>query len=103
MALFLPYRALGYITDATPFAVQRRGKETFVTASVGKAWQVRIGPGASLSLCRDHMCMHDAPLPTLSLALLPPPHRSTMRPTCASPSWAPNCAAPSAPWPANAT
>lgn len=38
--LFLPFRALGYITDAVPFAVQRRGKETFVTVSVGKAWQV---------------------------------------------------------------
>jgi hypothetical protein len=39
--LFQPFRALGYITDDVPFAVQRRGKETFVTVSVGKAWQVR--------------------------------------------------------------
>lgn len=38
--LFLPFRALGYITDAVPFAVQRRGKETFVTVSVGTSWQV---------------------------------------------------------------
>ena len=39
--LFKPFRALGYISDNVPFAVQRRGKETFVTVSVGKAWQVR--------------------------------------------------------------
>lgn len=39
-ALFVPFRALGYITDDVPFAVQRRGRETFVTVSVGKSWQV---------------------------------------------------------------
>lgn len=42
MALFVPFRALGYITDDVPFAVQRRGKETFVTVSVGKSWQVCV-------------------------------------------------------------
>jgi U3 small nucleolar RNA-associated protein 21 len=41
-ALFSPFRALGYITESTPFAVQRRGKETFVVVSVGKAWQVGL-------------------------------------------------------------
>lgn len=41
--LFKPFRALGYITDNVPFAVNRRGKETFVTVSVGKAWQVGGG------------------------------------------------------------
>jgi U3 small nucleolar RNA-associated protein 21 len=40
--LFLPFRALGYITDRLPFAVQRLGRETYVTVSVGKAWQVCI-------------------------------------------------------------
>lgn len=40
MALFQPFRALGYITDDVPFAVQRRGTQTYVTVSVGKAWQV---------------------------------------------------------------
>lgn len=40
MALFAPFRAVGLITDDVPFAVQRRGKETYVTVSVGKAWQV---------------------------------------------------------------
>ena len=47
-ALFQPFRALGYISDDVPFAVQRRGKETFVTVSVGKAWQV------CLPTCANH-------------------------------------------------
>lgn len=38
--LFKPFRALGYITENVPFAVSRRGKETYVVVSVGKAWQV---------------------------------------------------------------
>lgn len=38
--LFKPFRALGYITDNVPFAVNRRGKEAYVVVSVGKAWQV---------------------------------------------------------------
>jgi U3 small nucleolar RNA-associated protein 21 len=38
--LFRPFRALGYITDDVPFAVQRRGKEAYVTVSVGRTWQV---------------------------------------------------------------
>ena len=40
MALFHPFRALGCITEAVPFAVQRRGRATFVTVSVGDAWQL---------------------------------------------------------------
>eukprot|EP00798_Chlamydomonas_sp_ICE-L_P015273 gene15273-21355_t len=38
--IFKPFRALGYITGPVPFAVQRRGKETYVTVSVGTSWQV---------------------------------------------------------------
>jgi U3 small nucleolar RNA-associated protein 21 len=38
--LFQPFRALGYITDDIPFSIQRLGRESFVTVSVGKAWQV---------------------------------------------------------------
>ena len=38
--LFLPFRALGYITEDVPFATQRLGRETFVTVSVGNTWQV---------------------------------------------------------------
>ncbi len=52
-ALFRPFRALGYITDSVPFAVQRRGKETYVTVSVGKAWQVGPGPTAALEQRSD--------------------------------------------------
>lgn len=40
MGIFEPYRAIGYITSEVPFSVQRLGTETFVTVSVGKAWQV---------------------------------------------------------------
>lgn len=40
VGMFEPFRALGYIADATPFAVQRRGAENFVTVSVGNAIQV---------------------------------------------------------------
>ncbi|XP_021746798.1 U3 small nucleolar RNA-associated protein 21 homolog [Chenopodium quinoa] len=38
--IFQPFRAIGYITSSVPFSVQRLGTETFVTVSVGKAWQI---------------------------------------------------------------
>eukprot|EP00898_Chlorokybus_atmophyticus_P000527 jgi/Chlat1/1475/Chrsp12S02073 len=38
--LWRPFRALGYITGPVPFCVQRRGRDVFVTVSVGKAWQI---------------------------------------------------------------
>ena len=38
--LFHPFRALGYVTADVPFAVQRRGRNTFLTVSAGKAWQL---------------------------------------------------------------
>lgn len=40
MGIFEPFRAIGYITSSVPFVVQRLGTETFVTVSVGKAWQI---------------------------------------------------------------
>jgi U3 small nucleolar RNA-associated protein 21 len=40
MALFAPYRQLGYISAAVPFSVQRRGRATFLTVSAGKAFQI---------------------------------------------------------------
>lgn len=57
--LFQPFRALGYITDDVPFAVQRRGKETYVTVSVGKAWQVggAAGAGRRVSGCSRRSSM----------------------------------------------
>ncbi|XP_024544156.1 WD repeat-containing protein 36 [Selaginella moellendorffii] len=39
MGIFEAFRAIGYISDGVPFAVQRSGVETLVTVSVGKAWQ----------------------------------------------------------------
>lgn len=43
MALFVPFRALGLVTDGdTPFVTQRRGSETFIITSVGRSWQVRL-------------------------------------------------------------
>lgn len=67
MALFLPFRALGYITDDVPFAVQRRGKETYVTVSVGKSWQARYSFGNELIMmhagisCMQPQGMHHQP------------------------------------------
>ncbi|KAL4383697.1 hypothetical protein GQ457_15G029390 [Hibiscus cannabinus] len=40
MGIFEPYRAIGYITSGVPFSVQRLGTETFVTVTVGKAFQI---------------------------------------------------------------
>jgi len=40
MGIFEPYRAIGCITTNVPFSVQRLGTETFVTVSVGKAFQI---------------------------------------------------------------
>ncbi|KAJ6795772.1 WD repeat-containing protein 36 [Iris pallida] len=40
MGIFEPFRAIGYITSEVPFSVQRLGTETFVTVSVGKAFQI---------------------------------------------------------------
>ncbi|KAL9339861.1 hypothetical protein Peur_068876 [Populus x canadensis] len=40
MGIFEPFRAIGYITSGVPFSVQRLGTETFLTVSVGKAFQV---------------------------------------------------------------
>ncbi len=62
--LFQPFRALGYITDDIPFAVQRLGREAFVTVSAGKAWQVRASNGP-IAMC---WCRHDLSLLSCSLS-----------------------------------
>lgn len=58
--LFKPFRALGYITEDVPFAVQRRGKETYAVVSVGRTWQV-IGMGYDRngSSCCSSCCTPD--------------------------------------------
>ena len=38
--IFRPYRALGLVTDSTPFALQHVDGETFVTLSLGKSFQL---------------------------------------------------------------
>ncbi|VFQ89188.1 unnamed protein product [Cuscuta campestris] len=40
MGIFEPFRAIGYITTNVPFSLQRLGTETFVTVSIGKAFQI---------------------------------------------------------------
>jgi hypothetical protein len=56
--LFQPFRALGYITEEVPFAVQRRGKETYVTVSVGRTWQVNgcSLPALRCTVCHQQLC-----------------------------------------------
>ena len=38
--LFEPFRAIGYVCDAVPAALQQRGTETFVAVAVGRAYQL---------------------------------------------------------------
>jgi U3 small nucleolar RNA-associated protein 21 len=38
--LFTPYRAIGSITDGAPFGINRLGDVTFITTTVGNAFQV---------------------------------------------------------------
>ena len=58
--LFQPFRALGYITDSIPFSVQRLGRETFVTVSVGKSWQVRYASASTHSAESAHKSLMPA-------------------------------------------
>jgi U3 small nucleolar RNA-associated protein 21 len=39
-ALFSPYKAVGHVTDGNPFCINRLGEETFMTVSIGSAFQV---------------------------------------------------------------
>jgi U3 small nucleolar RNA-associated protein 21 len=38
--LLAPFRALGLITDSTPFALLKRGKQHFVTTSIGRSFHI---------------------------------------------------------------
>lgn len=40
--LFVPYRAVGLITDGAPFHINRLGDRAFITTSIGDAFQVRL-------------------------------------------------------------
>lgn len=83
MALFQPFRALGLITDAVPFAVQRRGAATFVTVSVGKAWQV-MGEPTGPFWAALHAWTASSPSPRLNAPALIVCRSTTPR-SCASP------------------
>ena len=39
-SLYTPYKAVGYVTDGNPFVINRLGDDTFLTTSIGKAFQV---------------------------------------------------------------
>lgn len=39
-AFFEPYRALGFVTDSTPFDLRRLGQENMITVATGKSWQL---------------------------------------------------------------
>jgi hypothetical protein len=56
-SLFVPFRALGLVTEGVPFVTQRRGREIFITLSVGTSWQVcvrcRVG---SMDKCMQCVC-----------------------------------------------
>jgi hypothetical protein len=41
-ALFSPYKAVGHVTDGNPFCINRLGEETFLSTSIGKAFQVLL-------------------------------------------------------------
>lgn len=38
--IYMPYKAVGYVTDGKPFVINRLGEETFITTSIGNAFQV---------------------------------------------------------------
>ena len=88
MALFHPFRALGCITEAVPFAVQRRGRATFVTVSVGDAWQLYNCAKLTLVLVCQPVrrpglaalrCGGCSPKPPSSLSLSGGPHHPSAR------------------------
>lgn len=48
--LFEPFRAIGVVVDETPAVTHRLGVHTFVTTSIGRAWQTFRCDKLSLSL-----------------------------------------------------
>ena len=56
MSLFLPYKAVGYIADSTPFVINHLGDEDFLTVSIGRAIQIYRLP-------KLHVCLvsHEIP------------------------------------------
>jgi hypothetical protein len=80
--LFQPFRALGYIADATPCVLHKRGKTNFAIVSVGKAWQIFDCRKLTLSLVGPNVrTLPKAQRMTLVLPLLESPARLSMKPT----------------------
>lgn len=57
-SLFVPFRALGLVTEGAPFVTQRRGREIFITLSVGTSWQVCVVDADSVQreMCACNVC-----------------------------------------------
>lgn len=64
--IFQPFRALGYITNDIPFAVESRGQDYFMTTSVGHNFQTYNVSG---EIKRKDAC-HCTYTPCFSLFLL---------------------------------
>ena len=63
--LFEPFRAIGYVCDAVPAALQQRGTETFVAVAVGHSI-VAVVVGSSCVRCwvrfRTHFWTYAPPV-----------------------------------------
>jgi hypothetical protein len=42
LALYTPYRAVGFVSDGIPFVVNQLGDESFLLQSIGHAFQVLL-------------------------------------------------------------
>jgi U3 small nucleolar RNA-associated protein 21 len=49
-SLFVPYKAIGYVTDGRPFCAHRLGSDVFLLASLGSAFQVIRADHLTVSL-----------------------------------------------------
>ena len=61
--LFIPFKAVGFVTDGRPFAINRLGGETFVTVSVGQAFQV-------FRFAKLTVCLVSRPIPNIGDATI---------------------------------
>lgn len=53
--LYSPYRAIGYVTDGAPFAINRLGEATFITTTTGKAFQVGFWGCPCIQSVQEHV------------------------------------------------
>ena len=59
--LYAPYRAVGYVCDGTPSAIQTRSSTSFLATSVGNAFHVynvcTVWYCMPISICDTHFCL----------------------------------------------